>query len=94
MTARDLHLVAYDIAKPSRLNRCLKITRRYATGGQKSVHECYLSPAEREHMKADLRTVIDARSDRVLLLRLGARTRVDTLGIAVPPNDPRFFHVV
>jgi CRISPR-associated protein Cas2 len=57
---RILYLVAYDICHPRRLARALKIVRAYATGGQKSVHECWLLPHELAVLKHDLETVIDA----------------------------------
>ena len=33
-------LVAYDISHPRRFAQALKTVRAYATGGQKSMHEC------------------------------------------------------
>lgn len=48
MPQRTLHLAAYDISEPRRLVAALKLMRAFATGGQKSVHELYLTPAERQ----------------------------------------------
>ena len=93
MPQRDLHLAAYDIAEPRRLTAALKLTRAYATGGQKSVHELFLTPAEREQLVANMEALIDKNTDRFLLLKLDPRSRVHTLGRAVAPADPDYFYV-
>jgi CRISPR-associated protein Cas2 len=90
---RTLYLVAYDICDPRRLARALKIVRAYATGGQKSVHECWLLPHELAALKRDLEAVINDREDSVLFVRLDPRMKPHTLGIARPPADPPFFFV-
>ena len=93
MTTRQLHLACYDVACPRRLTRALKLARRYATGGQKSVHELFLTEAERDDLVQDMRHLLNLSTDRFLLLRLDPRSRVHTLGKAVPPADPDFFYV-
>jgi CRISPR-associated protein Cas2 len=90
---RTLYLIAYDISHPRRLARALKIVRAYATGGQKSVHECWLLPHELAVLRRDLEAIIDAGEDSVLFVRLDPRMRPRTLGIARPPSDPAFFFV-
>ena len=93
MPQRDLYLAAYDISEPRRLSAALKLTRAYATGGQKSVHELFLTPAERQALVEDMSVLIDMETDRFLLLRLDPRSRVHTLGKAVAPADPDYFYV-
>lgn len=93
MPARDLYLAAYDISQPRRLAAALKRVRAYATGGQKSLHEIFLTPAERNALVDDMRALIDVQSDRFLLVRLDPRSRVIALGKAVPPADPDYFYV-
>lgn len=46
MSERQLHLAAYDVREPSRLAAALQLVRAYATGGQKSVYEIFLTLAE------------------------------------------------
>ena len=92
MTQRDLYLAAYDICAPSRLRRALRLVKGYATGGQKSMYECFLSDVEKRHLLADMRDALDPSEDCFILLRLDPRARVHTLGIAVPPEDPPFFY--
>ncbi len=91
--ARTLYLVAYDISHPRRLARALKIVRAYATGGQKSVHECWLLPGELALLKRELDAVISPAEDSVLFVRLDPRMKPRPLGIARPPADPSFFFV-
>jgi CRISPR-associated protein Cas2 len=93
MTQRLLHLACYDVSEPRRLSEALKLARVYATGGQKSVHELFLTPAERTDLVEDMSALLDLAIDRFLLLRLDPRSRVHTLGKAVPPSDPDYFYV-
>ena len=93
MPQRELYLAAYDISEPRRLTAALKLARAYATGGQKSMHEIYLTPAERSALVDDMRLLLALETDRFLLLRLDPRSRVHTLGKAVPPSDPDYFYV-
>jgi CRISPR-associated protein Cas2 len=93
MPLRRLHLVAYDVRCPRRLRRVLHVVKAYATGGQKSVHECWLTNAERGELKARLAAEIDPAADSVLLVRPEAHAPVRTLGVAEPPRDAAFFYV-
>lgn len=91
--ARDLYLVSYDVSHPKRLKRVHRAVRAYSTGGQKSVHECWLSESERAALKGILRSLIHPREDSLFFLRLDPRMGVHTLGLAVKPRDPPFFYV-
>jgi len=93
MKHRQLYLVAYDVREPSRLRAALHITRHYASGGQKSVHECWLTPAEKGQLLGDLCQVLDASQDSLLIIRLDSRQSVTVLGRAVAPADPEWFYV-
>jgi len=93
MAERILHIACYDICDAKRLRRALYVLRGYATGGQKSVFECYLTAAEKRALIEAVREVIEPAEDRFLLLRLDARRPVHGLGIAVAPTDPAFFYV-
>jgi len=87
MTQRKLHIACYDVARPSRLRAALAVTRGYATGGQKSVHECWVTTIEQADLLQTLCWVIDEAEDRVLLVRLDPRRHTVTLGVAVSPVD-------
>ena len=93
MTKRALYIAAYDVAEPSRLRKVHHVVKRFATGGQKSVFECFLTSSEREELLAETRALIDEDEDRLALLRVEERTQPMLLGIATPAVDPDFFYV-
>ena len=93
MSNRPLYLVAYDIAAPRRLRRALYAVKAYSTGGQKSVHECFLSPSEKADLRDNLTRLVDPREDSVLFIRPLPRGLSRTLGLARPPRDEPFFYV-
>lgn len=92
MLNRCLYLIAYDVRVPNRLVAALHLTRRYATGGQKSVQECWLTEAEKGMLIADLCQVLE-EEDALLVLRLDPRQTVTALGKAVAPSNPSWFYV-
>lgn len=87
MTQRRLHLVCYDIAAPERLRAALALSRHYATGGQKSVHECWLGAEEFGELAHLLTGVIDERHDRILIVPLDPQREVIPLGRGRSPTD-------
>lgn len=93
MANRQLYIAAYDIASPSRLRKALRILRAYASGGQKSVFECYLNLTEKRQLLASMECLIVPDEDRFLLILLDGHGEVRTLGRAVPPQDGEFFYV-
>ncbi|MFM2346143.1 MAG: hypothetical protein RL654_896 [Pseudomonadota bacterium] len=90
---RHLYLAAYDI----RDNRCragaLKLLRGFATGGQKSVHEIWLTEAEKRRVLEQIVWLVDTATDRFFLLRLDPRQRTLVLGTGEAPADPEFFYI-
>lgn len=90
---RDLYLAAYDVRAPRRLRAALDLIRGYATGGQYSVHECWLTPGERAQLITGASALLDAEEDRLLLLRLDPRGATLTLGVARAPADPACFYI-
>jgi len=92
MKHRDLYLAAYDIADAVRLRRALFLVKGYATGGQKSVYECFLTEAEKGRLLDRLDDILEDEEDRFALIRLDPRGTVHALGIAVAPEDPPFFY--
>lgn len=93
MTKRSLWIVAYDICHARRLRRVLHVVKGYSTGGQRSVHECWLSRGEWLALVEALGSAIDPREDSVLLIAPERRTGVRTLGVAVGPRDAGFFYL-
>lgn len=93
MSARDFFLAAYDVADNRRRAAALDLVRGYATGGQKSVHELFLSPAERRELMHGMSLILEQDQDRFFLLRLDPRAHTYALGIGVGPADGSFFYV-
>lgn len=93
MSQRQLFLAAYDISSSRRLRKALRVLRGYASGGQKSVFECFLTPVEKERLLDEIGQIIDPIEDRFILLRLAGAKHVRTLGKAVVPQDGSFFYV-
>lgn len=93
MSQRNLYLAAYDISSPERLRAALYTLKAYACGRQKSVFECFLDRTERQQLVAEIRAILDLKTDRFLLLPLADAKGVATLGVAVAPADPDFFYV-
>lgn len=90
---RLLYIIAYDIADETRLARVRYFLKNYATGGQRSVYECFLLPQELKFIISRLRRLISLHEDRVHIFRIDARSEVHTLGIAVKPKDPKYFYI-
>lgn len=91
MAKRTLHVAAYDVRDPKRLRRALQVLKKYSTGGQKSVFECYLTEAEKRTLLSEIDQVLDMRVDSFLLVALDERSQVRVLGVAVPPSDPPYY---
>ncbi len=90
---RDLYLIAYDVTDQGRLTRVRNALKGYSTGGQKSVYECFLSPADLRLVTRELEGLINEVEDRVHIFTMDGRSRTHTLGVADQPHDPSFFYV-
>lgn len=67
MPKRDFYLAAYDVSNPRRL--IAAPVRGYTTGGQKSVHEVFLTRGERFELLHDMALLLE-------LAGAGAATRL------------------
>jgi len=90
---RRLYLAAYDVAHARRLRASLKLVKGYATGGQKSAYECWLSDGEKSALLHDMALVLQEDLDSFLLIGLDPRAKVHTLGTAEAPADPDTFYI-
>lgn len=93
MPRRTLTLIAYDIASNRKRAQALKAVRAFGVDGQKSVHECALTEAERRELKRRLKDIADPRTDRLLVMRLDPRSDVRTLAAAKPAEPPDLIYV-
>jgi len=92
MPTRDLVLLAYDIAHDARRTRALNAVRGFGIEGQLSVHECRLSAGERHEIWRRLVALV-APDDRLLMLRLDPRSRIETLGTPRAPLSPVLHYI-
>ena len=93
IASRRLYLACYDISSDKRLRKALKLIKSHAVGRQKSVYEVLLDDAEKQQLLDAMDDLIVPQVDRFLLLNLDPRSRVVTLGRAVPPLDDDFFYI-
>ena len=93
MPKRALYIAAYDVSDPARLRKVHHVVKGYATGGQKSVFECFLTHKERTELLAAAGSLIDEAEDRLALVRVEERAQPMLLGIATPAADPDFYYV-
>ncbi len=64
------YLVAYDVSKPSRRRKIAKSVYAHALGGQKSALEAPLSDREADRLAQELFIKLDARTDKVNIIRV------------------------
>lgn len=93
MNTRHLFLVGYDISENPRRRRALRDVQHHALGGQKSFYECWLSVGELQDLLAQMRARIDQATDRVVFIRLDARSQSLQLGQAEPIASADYFHI-
>ena len=79
---RTLYLVAYDVCNPRRLARVTRYFQAYRVAGQKSVPEIWVTPAELQHIRADMDQLIDPTSDRLQIIALDPRMKPRCIGQA------------
>ncbi|WP_292967080.1 CRISPR-associated endonuclease Cas2 [Nitrosomonas sp.] len=79
---RSLYLVAYDVSNPRRLYKVCRYLKSYKVGGQKSVFELWITPAELRTIRADLDALMDAEEDRLHILSLDPRMKPRCYGKA------------
>jgi len=92
MPRRDLVLLAYDIVCDRRRARTLEAVRGFGIDAQLSVHECQFTPGERREMWSRL-TALAAEDDRLLLLLLDPRARIEMLGTPRATLDPVLHYI-
>jgi len=93
MPKRHLTLVAYDISDNKARSHALKACKAFGLDGQKSVHECALTTAERAELEDRLSNLIDPTSDRLMLLRLDPRTKIRALTDRLPAHSPTLLYI-
>ncbi len=67
---KKFFVVAYDIVDDRRRTRVMKIMKGYGFHAQKSVFECYLTPAQLERLLKRLEKEIDKKMDNIRIYGL------------------------
>ena len=93
MSNRHLWLVAYDVREPDKLRNVLFQVKSWSTGGQRSVHECWLTAAELAALCGRLCDCIEPRCDSLLLVPTDRARATRTLGVGVKPRDEHFVYI-
>lgn len=88
--SRALCLFAYDVCDPKRLRRVRRHLIGFRVGGQKSVFECWLTPAELVSIRRGLADLIEPDADRVHVLALDPRMKPHCFGVARSFAQPAF----
>lgn len=91
--ARQLFLVAYDVRNPKRLRQALYILKDYASGGQKSAFECYLSAGEQRELIDRMADILNLDMDAFVIARMSSRECAGLLGKAVQPVDELYAYI-
>lgn len=89
---RNLYLAAYDIREAKRLQHMRHIVQDFASGGQKSVFECWLSQTEKQQLLQRSQQVMLAE-DAFLLVQISVKDTLYCLGAACPLADENFLYV-
>ena len=84
---RTIYLVTYDVGDPKRLRRTFRAMRRYGDHLQLSVFRCALNEREKIRMITQLKEIINAQEDQVLIAELGpengrGQLALETIGLA------------
>jgi CRISPR-associated protein Cas2 len=90
---RTLYLVAYDVCEPHRLQKVCRYLTGYKVGGQKSVFEVWVTPAELRDIRSGLDKLMEPGEDRLHILALDPRMKPRCLGRATT-FEQRHFAIV
>lgn len=98
-TARNLYVVAYDVADPQRLTQAYKTMLGYGDHVQYSVFLCNLSRIELARLKESLAEILNYGEDRILVVDTGPSYgtgpgRIETIGAALPTGGREASFVV
>jgi CRISPR-associated protein Cas2 len=90
---RTLYLVAYDVSHPRRLHKVCRYLTGFKVGGQKSVFEIWVTPAELARIRDELDRLMDAEEDRLHIFALDPRMTPLCLGNG-KNFDPTYFSIL
>jgi CRISPR-associated protein Cas2 len=77
---RTQYHVAYEVSHPRRQHKFFRNLTGFKVGGQKSVFEIWVTPAELAQIRAELERLLDAEEDRLHIFALDPRMTPLCLG--------------
>ena len=77
MSNERTHIVTYDISNAQRWRRLFKTMHGYGDWLQLSVFQCRLSSRRRAELETELREVVKAGEDHVLMIDVGQADKTD-----------------
>ncbi|MDK4681157.1 CRISPR-associated endonuclease Cas2 [Kingella negevensis] len=80
---RQFFLFAYDIGCPKRQAKVRRLLQGYATGSQKSLFECWVTPDESKQLYQQIQNIIQ-ENDVVHFFRLPENVEHSLFGTAKP----------
>ena len=81
-----LYLVSYDVACPRRWRHVVKAVRRIGERSQLSVFICRATPARMARLERQLKNIMNAMEDRLLILDLGPANSPNSALKAINPT--------
>lgn len=89
---RTLYLIAYDIREPKRLRHIGYTIKVFATGGQKSAYECYLTKGELQQLLKQSKAILNSDEDYLLIIKPLTPHLTKALGKAEVPHLKTFLY--
>ena len=86
----QLHAICYDISSNSERRRADKLLKGYGFRRQKSVFECCLSTAQKQHLLRQL-TLLNLRTGHVRVYRVQANSEPKVIGQQPTPGADEAF---
>ncbi|RLA08818.1 MAG: CRISPR-associated endonuclease Cas2 [Gammaproteobacteria bacterium] len=87
------YLLSYDISCHNTRSRICKILQSYSYQWQKSVYECYLTPANCQNIKNQIIPQLNKKTDRFLIIKLPKNNPLITCGIALKPAENNMIYI-
>lgn len=66
------YIAAYDVTEARRRRQMVAVVRQYAATGQLSAYECELTPPQQRDLLEQVGSIINAKDDRFVLLKVTA----------------------
>ncbi len=93
MSSRRPIVIAYDVSCNEHRGKILRILKNWRLDGQKSVHECLLTPTEAEELFLQISQHINIKTDVLLFAWLEPKRKVLCRGTGKNAISSTLWHV-